>query len=73
MNLLIKYFLRPLLLVTLAIGAACFFMPEYMNFIPWDYRGGFVVAAIPAFITLLLDGAIGSLMTSLKFRFVTGE
>jgi hypothetical protein len=73
MNKLFKYLLRPLMLITLVIGAACFFFPDQMKFIPWEYRGEFVIAAIPSFIALMLDGAIGSLTASLKLRFATGE
>jgi hypothetical protein len=53
MNELVKYLLRPLMLITLVIGAACFFFPDQMKFIPWEYRGGFVIAAIPSFIALI--------------------
>ncbi len=73
MNQLVKYILRPLLLMIFVIGLVCFVVPDYMTFIPWSYQGGFVIAAIPAAITLMLDGVISSLMTSLKLKFATGD
>ena len=73
MNKLVKYLFRPLLLITLALGLTCFIAPNYMTFIPWSYQGGFVIATIPAAITLMLDGAIGASMASLKLRLTTGE
>ena len=73
MNKLVKYLFRPLLLITLALGLTCFIAPNYTTFIPWSYQGGFVIAAIPAAITLMLDGAIGASMASLKLRLTTGE
>lgn len=73
MNQLVKYVFRPLLLITLVIGLACFIAPDYMAFLPWSYQGGLVIATIPAAIALVLDGAVGSLMTSLKTRLATED
>lgn len=68
MDVLIKYLVRPTLVVVALLGLSCYLAPQALSVISWSWQGGFIIAMVPASIVLFIDGSIGALQASIRAR-----
>jgi hypothetical protein len=66
MNNYLVWSIRILLGIIFVVGYSCFLFPEAMIVLPWEWRGGFMVAMFPGGLFLFLELSVASIHTILK-------
>lgn len=70
MNAYVKWLIRFVLAFVFIVGYCCFLFPDAMIVLPWEWRGGFMVAMIPGGLFLFLEFSVATIQASLKTKYL---